>query len=173
MHSTDAAVRSARNTETQRCVPATQHAQCDADSVCVVSMMRRAHPGLYLCVVIVSRREENCLDRDAVARATLARSDRLDCLIRKQNRACPWRVSRAWLRLPIRPCSVLAAPLIFFTQGPGPAALVREMPDSPLKTQLEACVNMPNMDYQPSAFSIGHRGACMQFPEHTVNAYRL
>ena len=51
------------------------------------------------------------------------------------------------------------------TYGPRPAYLVSQMTDSPLKEQLLACA-----DQTPtrSDFSIGHRGAPLMFPEHTV-----
>ena len=42
------------------------------------------------------------------------------------------------------------------------------MADSPLKQTLLACANGP---FKRSDFSIGHRGACMQFPEHTRESY--
>ncbi len=52
--------------------------------------------------------------------------------------------------------------------GPRPFYLVNEMTDSPLKTELQKC---SNSSFTPSDFSIGHRGACMQFPEHTKESY--
>ena len=45
------------------------------------------------------------------------------------------------------------------------------MEDSPLKTTLESCLNDPQFTLKPHDFSIGHRGACMQFPEHTEESY--
>jgi hypothetical protein len=51
--------------------------------------------------------------------------------------------------------------------GPRPDFLVRDMQDSPLKRDLEKCLHDSSMHYQPHDFSIGHRGACMMFPEHT------
>jgi glycerophosphoryl diester phosphodiesterase len=52
--------------------------------------------------------------------------------------------------------------------GPRPEFLVNDMEDSRLKRQLEAC-----LDDEPrhTDFSIGHRGAPLQFPEHTKEAY--
>ena len=52
--------------------------------------------------------------------------------------------------------------------GRRPAFLVADMRDGPLKSELEAC-----LDDAPrrSAFSIGHRGAGITFPEHTREAY--
>ena len=45
------------------------------------------------------------------------------------------------------------------------------MAASPLKTTLQACLDDKTMKYEPHDFSIGHRGACMQFPEHTHESY--
>ena len=53
--------------------------------------------------------------------------------------------------------------------GVRPLFLINEMPDSELKTKLEQCKN--NTFYR-SDFSIGHRGASMQFPEHTKESYQ-
>ncbi|KXO13683.1 Glycerophosphoryl diester phosphodiesterase [Moritella sp. JT01] len=52
--------------------------------------------------------------------------------------------------------------------GPRPVYLVNNMDDSALKTQLQQCSEGP---FQRSSFSIGHRGAAMQFPEHTKESY--
>ncbi|CAM3160147.1 glycerophosphodiester phosphodiesterase family protein [Moritella viscosa] len=52
--------------------------------------------------------------------------------------------------------------------GPRPAYLVNNMDDSALKTQLQQCSDGP---FKRSSFSIGHRGAAMQFPEHTKESY--
>ncbi|MDQ2092652.1 glycerophosphodiester phosphodiesterase family protein [Rhodalgimonas zhirmunskyi] len=53
--------------------------------------------------------------------------------------------------------------------GPRPAFLISQMEDSALKTKLAACA-----DVEPvrSDFSIGHRGAPLMFPEHTLESYR-
>ena len=53
--------------------------------------------------------------------------------------------------------------------GPRPAYLVSKMKDGPLKTRLEACLGQP---VKRTDFSIGHRGAALQFPEHTAESYR-
>ena len=52
--------------------------------------------------------------------------------------------------------------------GPRPEFLVNEMNDGELKDQLLAC-----LDDEPrrTDFSIGHRGAPLQFPEHTKESY--
>lgn len=42
------------------------------------------------------------------------------------------------------------------------------MDESPLKTKLLSCSEGP---FHRSDFSIGHRGAAMQFPEHTKESY--
>ena len=49
--------------------------------------------------------------------------------------------------------------------GVRPYYLVGNMTDSPLKTKLESCYEDP---IKVSHFSISHRGAALQFPEHTV-----
>lgn len=49
--------------------------------------------------------------------------------------------------------------------GPRPFYLVEDMDDSPLKSQLSRCSERP-IHYAP-AFSISHRGAPLQFPEHS------
>jgi len=51
--------------------------------------------------------------------------------------------------------------------GPRPFYLVDKMKDGPLKTQLAACTG----PFRKSDFSIGHRGAPLQFPEHTKESY--
>ncbi|MFT6256860.1 MAG: glycerophosphoryl diester phosphodiesterase [Cellvibrionaceae bacterium] len=53
--------------------------------------------------------------------------------------------------------------------GPRPLFLVGQMQDSELKDQLAQCAS--NSFYRTD-FSIGHRGASMQFPEHTKEAYQ-
>jgi glycerophosphoryl diester phosphodiesterase len=52
--------------------------------------------------------------------------------------------------------------------GPRPFFLINDMADSPLKRKLQKCTSG---SYQPSNFSIGHRGAALQFPEHTRESY--
>jgi glycerophosphoryl diester phosphodiesterase len=53
--------------------------------------------------------------------------------------------------------------------GPRPFYLVEGMDPGPLKSKLQSCTNGP---FHPTAFSIGHRGAALQFPEHTKEAYQ-
>lgn len=52
--------------------------------------------------------------------------------------------------------------------GPRPYYLIDRMADGELKDKLASCANGP---FQKTLFSIGHRGAPMQFPEHTVDSY--
>ena len=52
--------------------------------------------------------------------------------------------------------------------GPRPQFLVDDLRDGPLKTRLQACLAEPP---RRTAFSIGHRGAGLMFPEHTLEAY--
>lgn len=54
------------------------------------------------------------------------------------------------------------------TVGPRPMFLVDSMKDGALKTKLRSCAAMP---ITRKLFSIGHRGAPMQFPEHTRQSY--
>ena len=53
--------------------------------------------------------------------------------------------------------------------GPRPLFLVDDMDDSRLKRELQKCATGP---FKKSDFSIGHRGAAMQFPEHTRESYQ-
>ncbi|MEL7184008.1 MAG: glycerophosphodiester phosphodiesterase family protein [Pseudomonadota bacterium] len=53
------------------------------------------------------------------------------------------------------------------TYGTRPAFLINQMTDSPLKEQLMACIGQTP---ERSAFSIGHRGAPLMYPEHTVES---
>ena len=51
--------------------------------------------------------------------------------------------------------------------GPRPFYLVDKMKDGPLKRELSQCTG----PFRRSDFSIGHRGAAMQFPEHSRESY--
>jgi glycerophosphoryl diester phosphodiesterase len=53
--------------------------------------------------------------------------------------------------------------------GPRPYFLVNDMQESRLKRELLSCADGP---FKKTDFSIGHRGAALQFPEHTVEAYQ-
>jgi glycerophosphoryl diester phosphodiesterase len=52
--------------------------------------------------------------------------------------------------------------------GPRPYYLVEDMNPGPLKTALQQCSEKP---LKKTDFSIGHRGAALQFPEHTKESY--
>src|SRR5690348_1041287 len=52
--------------------------------------------------------------------------------------------------------------------GPRPFFLVNDMEAGALKSRLERCGNGP---FHKSDFSIGHRGAGLQFPDHTRESY--
>jgi glycerophosphoryl diester phosphodiesterase len=51
--------------------------------------------------------------------------------------------------------------------GVRPLYLIDKMKDGPLKQKLQACIGKP---VKRTLFSIGHRGAPLQFPEHTVES---
>lgn len=52
--------------------------------------------------------------------------------------------------------------------GPRPFFLVDDMSEGALKNKLKSCANKPS---KKTEFSIGHRGAPLQFPEHTKESY--
>ena len=52
--------------------------------------------------------------------------------------------------------------------GPRPYYLVEDMDEGPLKAELQRCSDGP---FHKTDFSIGHRGAGLQFPEHTKESY--
>ncbi len=52
--------------------------------------------------------------------------------------------------------------------GPRPYFLVNDMDAGALKNKLQSCAEGP---FSKSEFSIGHRGAPLQFPEHTKESY--
>ena len=54
--------------------------------------------------------------------------------------------------------------------GPRPFYLVERMEDSALKGRLQTCARKI-LRYSATDFSIGHRGAPLQFPEHTRESY--
>jgi glycerophosphoryl diester phosphodiesterase len=54
------------------------------------------------------------------------------------------------------------------TLGPRPYYLIEAMAKSELQAKLRACADGP---FERTAFSIGHRGAPLQFPEHTKESY--
>lgn len=68
--------------------------------------------------------------------------------------------------------ALLAAPALAQTSGvielgPRPFYLVDRMEEGPLKDKLMSCMGQAP---ERTLFSIGHRGAPMQFPEHTVES---
>jgi len=52
--------------------------------------------------------------------------------------------------------------------APRPLYLVNSMDEGALKEQLKSCAGAT---FEPTNFSIGHRGAPLQFPEHTKESY--
>ncbi len=54
--------------------------------------------------------------------------------------------------------------------GPRPFYLVDKLDDGGLRHSLQQCAAKKKI-YRPTDFSIGHRGAALQFPEHTVESY--
>ncbi len=57
---------------------------------------------------------------------------------------------------------------LYIQLGPRPFFLVNDMEESRLKGKLKSCANGP---FRKTNFSIGHRGAGLQFPEHTKESY--
>lgn len=53
--------------------------------------------------------------------------------------------------------------------GPRPFYLVEDLSPGPLKAELQACAERPQ--FTRRLWSIGHRGAPLQFPEHTKESY--
>src|SRR5260370_36143827 len=69
---------------------------------------------------------------------------------------------------PAAPAAAQTVPLPREAQlGPRPFYLVDKMKDGPLKTQLSQCTG----PFRKTDFSIGHRGAALQFPEHSKESY--
>ncbi|MBR1270698.1 glycerophosphodiester phosphodiesterase [Bradyrhizobium sp. AUGA SZCCT0222] len=69
---------------------------------------------------------------------------------------------------PVAPAAAQSVPLPREAQiGPRPFYLVDKMKDGPLKEKLSQCTG----PFHKTDFSIGHRGAAMQFPEHTRESY--
>ncbi|MEO6714450.1 MAG: glycerophosphodiester phosphodiesterase family protein [Mycobacteriales bacterium] len=77
----------------------------------------------------------------------------------------------ALVGLTLAPMLAAASPVAAKTAqlGPRPFFLVDEMDDGPLKRDLQQCARRGA--YTPRQFSIGHRGAALMFPEHTVESY--
>ena len=69
---------------------------------------------------------------------------------------------------PAVPAAAQGVPLPREAQiGPRPFYLVDKMKDGPLKEKLSQCTG----PFHKSDFSIGHRGAAMEFPEHSKESY--
>ncbi|MDX6749116.1 glycerophosphodiester phosphodiesterase family protein [Geminicoccaceae bacterium 1502E] len=66
------------------------------------------------------------------------------------------------------PAAAMAEPVQNVQVGPRPYWLVEAMDPGPLKAALQQCAEER---LAPTAFSIGHRGAPLMFPEHTREAY--
>ena len=67
-------------------------------------------------------------------------------------------------------CLAIATPAIAdpISTGPRPLYLIDQMDPGPLKDKLLSCAGDP---VKRTNFSISHRGAPLQFPEHTVESY--
>lgn len=79
---------------------------------------------------------------------------------------------RCQVALTLVTCLVAASTVAASVQlGPRPFYLVNQLPAGDLKDTLSACA-AETREYQSSDFSIGHRGAPLQFPEHTVESYQ-
>ena len=74
--------------------------------------------------------------------------------------------------LPLLSCVALALPALAAETtvqvGPRPHFLVQEMAEGALEERLLACAAGP---FQRTDFSIAHRGAPLQFPEHNRQSY--
>eukprot|EP01063_Lacrimia_lanifica_P034259 TRINITY_DN6294_c0_g1_i1.p1 TRINITY_DN6294_c0_g1~~TRINITY_DN6294_c0_g1_i1.p1 ORF type:complete len:467 (+),score=232.62 TRINITY_DN6294_c0_g1_i1:82-1482(+) len=71
---------------------------------------------------------------------------------------------------PAAPVPAPAAPAAgTYELGARPFWLADALEEGPLKTTLQACKGKPA---RKSTWSIGHRGAALQFPEHTEESYR-
>ena len=77
-------------------------------------------------------------------------------------------VSALWMLAPIASAGAQSIPLPREAQiGPRPFYLVDKMKDGPLKTELSQCTG----PFHKTDFSVGHRGAALQFPEHSRESY--
>src|SRR5216683_1163560 len=77
-------------------------------------------------------------------------------------------VSALWMLAPIASARAQGIPLPREAQvGPRPFYLVDKMKDGPLKTELSQCTG----PFRKTDFSFGHRGAALQFPEHSRESY--
>nr|AIG55483.1 secreted protein [Thraustotheca clavata] len=72
------------------------------------------------------------------------------------------------LRLTLGGACLVAISAMEIQVGIRPYFLINDMKDSPLKTKLESCADMK---FQRTEYAIGHRGACLMFPEHSKESY--
>jgi glycerophosphoryl diester phosphodiesterase len=78
-------------------------------------------------------------------------------------------VSALWIVALTASAAAQSVPLPREAQiGPRPFYLVDKMKDGPLKTELSQCTG----PFRKTDFSIGHRGAALQFPEHSKESYQ-
>jgi glycerophosphoryl diester phosphodiesterase len=82
--------------------------------------------------------------------------------------AAPANIGSYWGFWSPRPWSSPKASGINVQLGPRPYYLVDNMAPSALKTKLQSCSEGP---FKTSGFSISHRGAPLQFPEHSRQGY--
>jgi glycerophosphoryl diester phosphodiesterase len=77
-------------------------------------------------------------------------------------------LSAFWLLTAILPAAAQTLALPKEAQvGPRPFYLVDKMKDGPLKQKLSQCTG----PFHRTSFSVGHRGAALQFPEHSRESY--
>jgi glycerophosphoryl diester phosphodiesterase len=80
----------------------------------------------------------------------------------------PALVSALWIFALTATAGAQSIPLPREAQlGPRPFYLVDKMKDGPLKTELSQCTG----PFRKTEFSFGHRGAALQFPEHSKESY--
>ncbi len=82
------------------------------------------------------------------------------------------------MRITLIAATLAALPAVAFAEGHAqstavsygarPAYLVDKLPEGPLKEKLASCMGQTP---EATAFSIGHRGAALMFPEHTDQSY--
>src|ERR1700737_3479998 len=78
-------------------------------------------------------------------------------------------VSAVWIVALTASAAAQSVPLPREAQiGPRPFYLVDKMKEGPLKTELSQCTG----PFRKTDFSIGHRGAALQFPEHSKESYQ-
>jgi glycerophosphoryl diester phosphodiesterase len=78
-------------------------------------------------------------------------------------------IAALWILATIPPAAAQNVPMPAEAQiGPRPFYLVDKMKDGPLKQRLSQCTG----PFRKTDFSIGHRGAALQFPEHSKESYQ-